>query len=389
MSAAKTAAWDREVDVLVIGSGAGGLLAGLVAAHNRADVLIVEKGSEWGGSSATSGGGIWIPCSDQAKALGREDSPQEAFTYVRKLSSPNVPDSHIKAFIDNAPEMLRWVTANTVIKYESLPYPDYHVEEPGGKDGYRTHMPTPIDGRLLGPDMATLRSASPAASLFGYINWQFTETYALLFRPPGWTKALAKILVRYYGDVGQRLISAKDRYLTLGNALAGGLRLALKDRGVELWLDSPMIELVQEERPRDRRRHPPPRQDDAHRRAQGRRAGGGRFRTIGDAARPICAVAAQPGAQRRPDRQYRRFDRRRAGGGRRDPQHAQHLVGAGVFGAGGGARAAVDDRARAAGLHHRQPGRQALPQRSRFLSYRRPADGGARCARAPARRRAG
>jgi 3-oxosteroid 1-dehydrogenase len=241
-----TAGWDKQVDVLVIGSGAGGLLAGLVAAHNRAEVLIVEKAGEWGGSSATSGGGIWIPCSDQARALGREDSAEEAFTYVRKLSSPNVPDSHIRAFIDNAPEMLRWVTANTIINYESLPYPDYHVEEPGGKDGYRTHMPTPIDGRLLGDDMATLRSASPAASLFGYINWQFTETYALLFRPPGWTKALAKILVRYYGDVGQRLKSAKDRYLTLGNALAGGLRLALKQRGVELWLDSPLTELVQE-----------------------------------------------------------------------------------------------------------------------------------------------
>jgi 3-oxosteroid 1-dehydrogenase len=242
-----SADWDKQVDVLVIGSGAGGLLAGLVAAHNRADVLIVEKASEWGGSSATSGGGIWIPCSDQAKALGREDSAEEAFTYVRKLSSPNVPDSHIHAFIDNAPEMLRWVTANTIINYEALPYPDYHVEEPGGKDGYRTHMPTPIDGRLLGDDMATLRSASPAASLFGYINWQFTETYALLFRPPGWTRALAKILVRYYGDVGQRLRSSKDRYLTLGNALAGGLRLALKEKGVPLWLESPLSELVVEE----------------------------------------------------------------------------------------------------------------------------------------------
>jgi 3-oxosteroid 1-dehydrogenase len=242
-----SADWDKQVDVLVIGSGAGGLLAGLVAAHNRADVLIVEKASEWGGSSATSGGGIWIPCSDQAKALGREDSAEEAFTYVRKLSSPNVPDSHIHAFIDNAPEMLRWVTANTIINYEALPFPDYHVEEPGGKDGYRTHMPTPIDGRLLGDDMATLRSASPAASLFGYINWQFTETYALLFRPPGWTRALAKILVRYYGDVGQRLRSSKDRYLTLGNALAGGLRLALKEKGVPLWLESPLSELVVEE----------------------------------------------------------------------------------------------------------------------------------------------
>lgn len=236
--------WDKHVDVLVVGSGAGGLLAALVAAHNHADVLIVEKAPEWGGSSATSGGGIWIPCSDQAKALGRQDSAAEAFMYVRKLSSANVPDSSIHAFIDNAPKMLRWVTENTSINYESLPYPDYHVEEPGGKDGFRTHMPTPMDGKLLGPDMDTLRPASPAASLFGYINWQFTETYALLFRPPGWTKALGKILWRYYSDIGQRLRSPKDRYLTLGNSLAGGLRLALKAKNVPLWLESPLTELV-------------------------------------------------------------------------------------------------------------------------------------------------
>lgn len=237
-------AFDKEVDVLVVGSGAGGLLAGLVAAHNHADVLIVEKSDLWGGTSATSGGGIWIPCSDQAKALGRTDSPEEAFTYVRKLASPNVPDSSIRAFIDGAPKMLRWMTENTAINYESLPYPDYHVEEPGGKDGFRTHMPKSIDGKLLGDDVLTLRPASPAASLFGKINWEFTETYTLLFRAPGWRKSLMKMFARYYGDVGQRLKSDKDRFLTLGNALVGGLRLALKEKNAPLWLETTMTSLI-------------------------------------------------------------------------------------------------------------------------------------------------
>ena len=65
-----TQQWDMQVDVLVVGSGAGGLLAGLVAADNHAEVLIIEKDRQWGGTSATSGGGIWIPGSDQAKAAG-------------------------------------------------------------------------------------------------------------------------------------------------------------------------------------------------------------------------------------------------------------------------------------------------------------------------------
>lgn len=239
--------WDKEVDVFVVGSGAGGLLAALVAAHNRADVLVVEKERLWGGTSATSGGGIWIPGSDQAAEAGFKDDTKDAFKYVRKLSARNVPDANIRAFVDNAAPMLRWVTANTGVSYQAFPYPDYHAENPGGSPtGFRTHMPLPIDGRVLGKDVETLRFASPAASLFGYLNWHFDETYILLYRQKGWQWHLAKSLARYWFDWPFRFKSAKDRRLTLGNALVGGLRAGLNDAGVPLWLESPLIELVTE-----------------------------------------------------------------------------------------------------------------------------------------------
>ena len=242
-----TKTWDKEVDTLVVGSGAGGLLSALVAASNRADVLVIEKEKLWGGTSATSGAGIWIPASDQAKAAGFEDKTSDAFKYVRKLSAKNVPDTNIRAFVDNAAKMLRWVTANTDIEYQAFPYPDYHAENPGGSPtGYRTHMPLPIDGKKLGKDVETLRFASPAASLFGYLNWHFDETYIMLFRAPGWWWHLTKSLARYWFDWPFRFKSRKDRRLTLGNALLGGLRLALNEKGVPLWLDTPMEELITE-----------------------------------------------------------------------------------------------------------------------------------------------
>jgi len=242
-----TASWDREVDVLVVGSGAGGMLAGLVAAKNHARVLIVEKERLWGGTSATSGAGIWIPASDQAAAAGFEDKVEDAFRYVRALSADNVPDENIRAYVETASKMLRWLGTNTPIEYHAFPYPDYHAENPGGSPtGYRTHMPLPIDGRLLGKDVRTLRYASPAASLFGFLNWHFDETYLLLFRGPRWHLHLAKSLLRYWFDWPFRFTSGKDRRLTLGNALAGGLRIALNAARVPLWLNSGLEELIHE-----------------------------------------------------------------------------------------------------------------------------------------------
>ena len=239
--------WNMEVDVVVVGSGAGGMVSALVAARNHAQVVVVEKDKLWGGTSATSGGGIWIAGSDQAKAEGFEDNPEDAFTYLRALSADNVPDENIRAFVDNGAVMLRWITANTPVVYKAQPYPDYHAENPGGSvTGYRTHLPETFDGTPLGKDLKTQRFPSPAASLFGYLNWTFAETYQLLYRSKGWLTGLIRNLAKYWFDWPLRFTSRKDRRLTLGNSLTGGLRVALNEAGVPVWLRTPMKELVTE-----------------------------------------------------------------------------------------------------------------------------------------------
>jgi 3-oxosteroid 1-dehydrogenase len=150
--------------------------------------------------------------------------------------------------VDNAAPMLRWVMANTPVQYMAFPYPDYHAENPGGSPkGYRTHLPQPLDGKPLGNEIRTLRFASPAASLFGYLNWHFSETSELLYRMKGWMKNLTVNMARYWLDLPFRLTSRKDRRLTLGNALTGGLRMSLDKAGVPLWLNSPLKELVRED----------------------------------------------------------------------------------------------------------------------------------------------
>ena len=238
--------WDKEVDILVVGSGGGGLLSALVAAKHNAEVLIVEKEGLWGGTSATSGAGIWIPDSDNAREAGFEDDTEEAFKYVRALAADNVPDENIRAYVENGAEMLRWMQANAPVQYISFPYPDYHAENPGGSPtGYRTHLPLPMAKKYTDPSIRTLRHPSPAASLFGTINWDIGEAYTFLYRPKFWWLTLAKMLKNYWLDLPFRFTSDKDRRLTQGNALVGGLRLALIEKNVPLWLNSPMQELIE------------------------------------------------------------------------------------------------------------------------------------------------
>ncbi|MDB5975242.1 MAG: fumarate reductase/succinate dehydrogenase flavoprotein, partial [Nevskia sp.] len=80
--------WDVTTDVLVVGSGAGGQTAAIAAADQGAQVVVIEKSRHYGGTSAMSGGAIWIPVSSQAREAGAQDSPEEAFQYIRALAAP-------------------------------------------------------------------------------------------------------------------------------------------------------------------------------------------------------------------------------------------------------------------------------------------------------------
>lgn len=240
--------FDKEVDVLVVGSGAGALVAALRAARAGADVLVVEKGAMWGGTSATSGGGIWIPGSHLAAQAGQADDLHDAFRYVRALTADNVADDQVRAYVDNAHRMLKWVEDEAAVGYAALPYPDYYPEVAGSREGFRTHLiPTAFDAREMRRDaFDTMQRASPAASLWGRINWVLAETHIALFRPKGWWKTIGKALAGYWLDLPQRVRSARDRRLTLGTALAGRLRNALDRTGTPVWLESPFVSLIEE-----------------------------------------------------------------------------------------------------------------------------------------------
>ncbi len=239
-------AWDAETEVLVVGSGAAALTAAVAAAAQGAHTLIVEKSELFGGTSATSGGVIWIPATQQALSAGHADSPEEAFQYIRALTDANIPDARIWAFVRTGREMVAWLEANTLVKMRAHPYADYHPEMPGGKPGWRSLEALPLHSSELGDDFARLRAPHPAVQFLGRVSWTLEETGALLFRIPGWWQVALRVFGNYFLDFPQRLQSRRDRRLTLGNALLGRLKLSANRFGAQLWLNSPLIELIRE-----------------------------------------------------------------------------------------------------------------------------------------------
>ncbi|OAJ55891.1 FAD-dependent oxidoreductase [Paraburkholderia ginsengiterrae] len=233
-------------DVVVVGSGAGGMLAACRAADRGLSAVVIEKSEVYGGTSAVSGGGIWIPCNHHIAELGVTDTREAARTYIDACTKGVTASGRIDAYLDVAPEMLRYVEANTPVRYEALPkYADYFQHLPGSMPGYRALDPLPVDGALLGDELARLRLPSPGTLVGGRVAVTSKEAHVMLSKAPGYIALALKQFGRYWFDWRGRMQSRRDRRLTLGNALAGGLRRALLDRDVPLWLNAPMRELLE------------------------------------------------------------------------------------------------------------------------------------------------
>ena len=243
--------WDYEYDVVVVGSGNGALTSALCAHDGGAKTLVIEKSDQFGGTSATSGGGVWIPNNRYAKAENVDDSDQDARDYINSVSPKGkINEDLIETYIIEGPRMIDYLHENSIVKYRNLPYyPDYFPDNPGGKGGNRSMEPEPISGTKLGNDLAKLREQHPqTAFTMGPINMNFTqvEGQLLLGALPGWKSLFAKLITKYIFDIPMRFKWGwKDRRLTMGNAGVARLILSLKDRDVDLWIDTGMTDLIE------------------------------------------------------------------------------------------------------------------------------------------------
>jgi len=233
-----------EYDVLVVGSGAGALTAAITAHDNGGNVLVIEKSDMYGGTSATSGGGIWIPCNHLMAEHGESDSPDAALEYLKACVGDKVPESRLKAYVENAPKMLKEMEEKSDLKFVSTPYADYLTEKPGSKDGWRTLDPLPMSATKLGKEFLNMRPPHPQ-TIFGGFTITVNEAKKIITRSKGWKWIMAKLMISYRLDVPMRLKSKRHRRLCLGNALVGRCLTSVFKRNIPIWRSASLKSLIE------------------------------------------------------------------------------------------------------------------------------------------------
>jgi 3-oxosteroid 1-dehydrogenase len=229
---------DAAFDVVVVGSGGAGMTAALAAAHQGLSAVVLEKTGFFGGSTARSGGGIWAPGNEVLRKAGVRDSAEQARAYLAHVAG-GVPAERQQALLEHGPAMLAFVRAVTPVDFAWVPgYSDYYPEAPGGLAQGRSVEPVPLDGRALGTELDHLNPPylpSPDGVTVTQADYRWLS---LGPRHPRAILASARI----FGRLARTRV-LRHRMLSMGQALAAGLRAGLMAKDVPVWLDTPMTGL--------------------------------------------------------------------------------------------------------------------------------------------------
>ncbi|ORW26906.1 3-ketosteroid-delta-1-dehydrogenase [Mycobacterium paraense] len=243
MSAAPSTAdgFDHVVDVLIVGSGGGGMTAALTAQAAGLDALVVEKSPHFGGSTALSGGGIWVPGAPAQRREGYNPSPEEVVKYLLRISDGLVSEARIRQYVDSAPQMLEFLeNLSGWFEFVWKPgYADYYPELPGGSELGSTINVPPIDLRKLGVDEQKLLKPLALAPKGIWLGPKELRTFYRIRQSWAGKGVLLKLISRM---VRARVFG--ERMAAIGQSLAARLRLAMRERGIPLWLEAPMVELL-------------------------------------------------------------------------------------------------------------------------------------------------
>jgi 3-oxosteroid 1-dehydrogenase len=241
MSAPLPGPLPTEVDVVVVGAGGAGMCAALAAAKRGLDVVLVEKSGYFGGSTARSGGGVWMPGNAALEKAGQvsPDDMAQAKLYLDSIVGDEVPKVRRDTYLDRGPEVLDFIHAQTPLRFQWVPeYADYHPEAPGGRPLGRSCEPVPMDARFLGGELDRLHpqyTKAPANLIVTQADFRKISLGLRSWRGPA---TMVRVLVKRVLSLlrGQKMFA-------MGNAIAIGLRKGLTDAGVPVHYDTELTGL--------------------------------------------------------------------------------------------------------------------------------------------------
>jgi 3-oxosteroid 1-dehydrogenase len=233
----------QEYDVVVIGAGGAGMSAALAAAARGLETVLLEKSSYFGGSTARSGGGVWIPNNYALEAAGQGDDPELSRLYLDSIVGDVVPKIRRDTYLERGPEALDFIRERTPLRFTWVPqYADYHPEAPGGRAAGRSAEPIPLDARFLGDELDRLHpqyTKAPANMIVTQADFRKVSLGLRTIRGP---LTMIKVLVLRVvaGLLGRKMYA-------MGNAIAIGLRKGLMDAGVPVHYDTELTDLLIED----------------------------------------------------------------------------------------------------------------------------------------------
>lgn len=233
MAAAVSGPPAGQPDLIVVGAGAGGMTAALVAALEGLKVLLLEASDQVGGTTATSAGTLWVPGNLHGLRAGHGDSLPQAAQYLEAVIGPNDDRQCRAVFLETGAQALDYLERRTQVKFTSAGrHPDY-LTLPGAAIAGRAVAPLPFDGRTLGPDFARVRPPLPTFMLLGGMMVGKADIQALIRRWKCWPDFLhsAGLVARYAAD---RLRHPRGTRLVMGNALVARLFASLREVGVDI-----------------------------------------------------------------------------------------------------------------------------------------------------------
>ena len=230
-----------ETDALIVGSGSAGLTAALTARSEGLETLVIEKTDKIGGTTAYSGGVMWVPNNHLMEQAGLEDSTLRAMDYLRNTVGNRVSEERLLGFVENAPRMLKKLTDEGCLQVEIFEgFPDYRAEVKGGVLGGRSVEPKVFPGKKLGEEFGSMRARKFSSPVVGTM----TELRRLAVIKTNFFEALKSWRVFARAVLGKLFGS---EYVSSGRALTSWLTFSAKKNGITFRLKHRLVELIEDD----------------------------------------------------------------------------------------------------------------------------------------------